>query len=437
MPVTVRRLREQRGQVSVEWVGILAILGAVFVILWATGMAGKVGGELGTAVCRIFGGECGASPIEESAQPKLPCVINDSDGKLKASVTVFSVKGGGEFRVLRQERSDGTVLVTMSGGGNLGAEFGLGGEGDVDAGGTHVGGGAQVKGGVNAQGEGGGTWQFANAKDADEFIDIVRNKARDGAIDAALPIVGPIGTSLFGEHRDVRDPDITYIQGGIGGGVKAEAADGVGYAGVKADGAVLLGTRVDHRSGERTDYLRVKASGEGSASAIIGVNLQGDADTQIAITYDKNGKPIKASVLGSLGGAGGTNIRYEPGDKPEDFLKKVKFTGSSTDGSRVEFQYDLDLKDAQVGQAFQNFLADPLSNTDDLAAAVKDHSTFQARTYDFSRDKYGASGDVALGLKFGLEGTYEGVNSHLTGAWYANGAADEMGEWTKCTSAAQ
>jgi hypothetical protein len=206
---------------------------------------------------------------------------------------------------------------------------------------------------------------------------------------------------------------------------------------VKADGAVLLGTKVDHRNGERTDYLRVKASGEGSASALIGVNLQGDADTQISVTYNKDGKPIKATVMGSLSGAGGTNVRFEPGDDPKSFLKKAKYTGSSTDGGRLEFQYDLDLRDQAVGQAFQNFLSDPLSNTDELAEQIKDHSQFQARTYDFSRDKYGAGGDVALGLKFGLEGSYEGVNSHLTGAWFANGAQNAMGEWTKCTSAAQ
>ena len=54
-------------------------------------------------------------------------------------------------------------------------------------------------------------------------VDIIRNKLRDAAIDGAVPVVGSIGTAIFGEHRDLGDPDIEYIQGGVAGDVKGEA----------------------------------------------------------------------------------------------------------------------------------------------------------------------------------------------------------------------
>jgi hypothetical protein len=436
------RWRSDRGQVSVEWVGVLALVGLVVAVLWAAGLGGKVTGELGTAVCRIFGGECGSSPAERASEPQIPCVTSDSDGRLRASVTVFSVKGGGELRLLRQQRSDGTVMLTASGGGQLGAEFGIGGGGSVDTGQGSVGAAARAKGGVNAQGEGGASWVLPDAAAADELTDILRNRARDGAIEAAAPGVGWLGVQLFGEDRPVPDPDITYVQGGVGGSAKGEVGAAVGFAEASAEGAVLLGTRTDNRTGESTTYLRLKGTGRGSAGALVGVDGQADLDGQLAITYDRDGRPVRASVIGLAGVAGGADdlnalLSNTAEESPQEWLRKVKLVGQEQDGARLEFQYDLDLRDPAVGAALQGFLDDPVGGADELGRQLVDNGQFNARAYTFDRSRYGGGADAALGIKFGLEGSYEGVDSQLVGAWYADGGSGGLREWTTCTAAAQ
>lgn len=431
--------RCERGQISIEWAGVLALVGLVVAVLWVSGLGDKIAGATGTALCNIFGGDCGGEQSAGPREPAFPCVISDSEGKLKASITVFSVKGGGEVKVLRQERSDGSVLITLAGGANLGAEFGLGGGADADAGATEVGLEAKLKAGVNGQVEGGGTWQFENGDQADEFVEIVRNYARDGAIKASVPVLGGIATDLFGEDRDVPDAAITYIQAGVGGSVKGDATGGVELAAAGLEGAALLGVRQDHRTGEDTYYMRLKGSGNVSIGALIGHDLSGDVDGQLAITFDKDGNPVKASVIGSASYAGGldnlnANIKNQT---PDDWLRGLKLTGSDNAGGRVEFQYDLPLTDDGVRDAFDRFVDDPVSGTPDLAQEIARAGEFTARTYSTEKDKYGGGLDAALGLKFGIEGSYEGVSSQLGGAWYANGTSGGVRQWASCTEAAQ
>jgi hypothetical protein len=211
--------RGQAGQTNVEWLGVMAIIVVVVglvaaasppiaqnVVCKATGMMGKV-----------FGKQWGC----EAAGPQAglpPCIVSQGDGQLKASVTVFSIKGGGKVKIVKQRRSDGKWVITVIGGGELGAQFGSpGGRVSVDTGSSEVGGGAGAEGGVVAQGEYAAAWVFDDEKRADDQIDILRNKLRDAAIDAGVPVIGSIGTSLFGEHRDLGDPDIEYLQGGVAG----------------------------------------------------------------------------------------------------------------------------------------------------------------------------------------------------------------------------
>jgi hypothetical protein len=56
-----RRAEGERGQVSVEWVGILAVIGLVVAALWASDLGPRIGAEVDRAICRITqdGGDCG------------------------------------------------------------------------------------------------------------------------------------------------------------------------------------------------------------------------------------------------------------------------------------------------------------------------------------------------------------------------------------------
>lgn len=429
------RLRGERGQTALEYLGILAAVAGVLLVLIAVApsVGERIACEIRGQIAKVTGGAGGGcgSPAA-SGEPTVPCIVADSGGKLEASLTVFSVKGGGEFRVLKQRRSDGNWLVTVAGGGELGAEFGLGGKADIEAGQTRVGGGAEVRGGVAGVGEGGGTWEFDDEAAANDFVDVVRNRARDGAIKGALPIVGHIGVAVFGEEREVPEADIAYVQGGVGADVTAGAGDVLGYVEGGLEGQAVLGTKIDRRSGERTVYFQLKGTGTGSAGALLGVSGQGDLEGQLGVTFDRSGRMVRATVTGKGAVAGSAPSLDATVHDPAQFLKSIKLVGQDAGGHRVELEGELDLTDPANHRALQQFLAIPAAGAVPLGARFAQDGEFNARTYAIEQERYGGGLSGALGIKFGIEGAYEGSNSRLTGAWYWTPTSGGVRPWTSC-----
>jgi hypothetical protein len=343
-----------------------------------------------------------------------PCIISQGDGQLKASVTVFSIKGGGKVKIIKQRRSDGKWLITVIGGGELGVEVGSpGGRVSIDTGKGSVGGGAGIEGGAVGQGEYGATWIFDDEKGANDQIDIIRNKLRDEAIDTAVPVIGSIGTHFFGEHRDLGDPDIEYIQGGVAGDVKGEAK-ALGGLSLTFEGSDALGVRWNHTDDSKTVYFQVNGKGGGSAKLIEGLGLEGAGEGQIAVTYDKNGQAIALDVIGK-GTISGTSPKIPLSDDPRAFLRNIKFQENG--GARGELQLHLDLNDPANRAAWNQFTGNPFTGADDLVSAFMDHGQAQVRTYSVSQDKYGVDVNGKAGLKFGIEGGYEGNRADLITAW--------------------
>ena len=414
-----RSIRGQRGQTNVEWLGVMAVIVAVVAaVALATPTLGKqVGCVAQQAIHKVAGQSytC-ADPSDTAALP--PCVLGEASGQLKASITVFSVKGGGKVKIIKQRRSDGTWLVTVVGGGELGAEFGSPGGGiTVDTGGSEVGGAEGVQGGVSVTGDYGGAWVFKDEKSAGDAVDIVRNKLRDKAIDAAVPIVGSIGTSLFGEDRSLGDPQIEYIQGGVSGNISGELRGGLSGLDGTANAAGVLGVRWDHKAKTKTIYLQVTADAKGEASLVKGLGIKGAADGQLAITYDEKGNPVDVQVIakGSIGG----QLPVLPPDasSAEDFLSKVTFKGNANSGYRGELQLKLDLTDPANKAAFDAFLRDPTGGAGDLTKAFLDNGRAQVRTYKTTGEDYGVDVNGKAGLEFGVEGGYEGNRADLSKAW--------------------
>jgi hypothetical protein len=343
-----------------------------------------------------------------------PCIISQGDGQLKASVTVFSIKGGGKVKIIKQRRSDGKWLITVIGGGELGVEVGSpGGRVSIDTGKGSVGGGAGIEGGAVGQGEYGATWIFDDEKGANDQIDIIRNKLRDEAIDTAVPVIGSIGTHFFGEHRDLGDPDIEYIQGGVAGDVSGEAK-ALGGLDLSLEGSDALGVRWNHQSDTKTIYFQVNGKGSGSAKLIEGLGLEGATEGQIAVTYDKDGKAIAVDVIGK-GTINGTLPKIPTSTDPRDFLSEVKFQASG--GARGELQLHLDLTNPANADAYHRFMDNPLGGADDLVDAFLKGGQAQVRAYSVSQDNYGLDVNGKFGLKFGVEGGYEGNRADLMNAW--------------------
>jgi hypothetical protein len=437
----------ERGQANVEWLGAMLVVVALVaaVVLVAPRLAPTIGCKL----AEVISGEAGACAEEEQRAEQPPCVVSDREGRVKASLTVFSVKGGGDVRALVQERSDGTVWVTLSGGGNLGLELGppAGAKASLEGFGRDIGGGADAKAGVSFTGEAGGTWRFDDRAAADEFLEIVRNRARDGAISAGGgPIAGGLWElSPFDEDRDVRAPDVVYGQAGIQGSAKADAGNLAAYGSVGADGSAVLGARHDRETGETTVFLQVKGNATLNANlGLDGVAGQAEGDVQLAVTYGRDGEPRSARILarGAYGGDADLGAAYKGitpeqwRQDPKGFLKSIGFGAASLDGRRGELQLDLDLTDASNRRAYEDFLRDPALGAVGLADRFVQDAAGQVRVYDQSRDRVGGSASGSLfDIKFGIEAGFEGTGGTIAGAWLWDPTSRELEPWVACTGA--
>jgi hypothetical protein len=65
------RLRDTSGQGTIELVGMLVIVAAIVTGIASTGLGSSLASDMGSAVCRILGGDCGEGP-ESGEEPAPP-----------------------------------------------------------------------------------------------------------------------------------------------------------------------------------------------------------------------------------------------------------------------------------------------------------------------------------------------------------------------------
>lgn len=425
--------RSQLGQTSVEYLGVIVVVAALVAVLLtaAPGVGRTITCKIEAQISRVGGGSVSGACAETSAQATEPCVIRDASGKIKASLTVASIKGGGEVKIQREYLSDGTVKVTLSGAGDLGLEGKLGAEGSADLGTFKVGTGAELKGSVSGQGETGATWTFASEKQADDFVDVVRNRGRDGLVNTLIPIAGPIITFFAGEDRPIPAPSEIYIQGGPAASGSGEATAGAGYAEAGLDLSSAAGLKLDRKAGTQTLYYQLKGSGTAGVGAIIGAGGETELEGALAITV-KDGKAIKAEITGKGSVSGSFDTDLTTGVDPKMLLKEFTGDAGAQSGYRGEVRGTLDLQDPANAAAFQAFIANPATGTTDLAGRFASSGAWDARVYTFGKDELGAGASGGLGLAFGAELGYEGVDSNLKGAWTWSANSGGIQRWADC-----
>jgi hypothetical protein len=203
--------------------------------------------------------------------------------------------------------------------------------------------------------------------------------------------------------------------------------------------------------GDKTYFFEIGGGLEASASAgppesLVDLGLGGDVKVRLAVTYDKNGQPKKALVIGQLDVTGTGAIALEDKSKDlDDLLKgltKVKAGGSSSAGGRAIFTADLDLRDSANLAAFNAFkdgrdpvTGEPLSRFDagvDLFDRFNEDATLNARFYTVTNDDVSAGFDAGI---FGVEGEYTSEDATLVDAYYR--PPDGIGgfqEWEECSA---
>jgi hypothetical protein len=299
---------------------------------------------------------------------------------------------------------------------------------------------------VAATGEYGRAWAFENEEDADEFVDLVTRKV--------TAILDPTPNMPFtDDDADIELPD--HDETTFAGGVEVSAKGSLGGSGLEGgfSGAVGVGAiyNEDEDSpnfGDRTYFFDIGSGVEGSASAgpesLVDLGLGADAKVRLAVTYDRNGRPKKALVIGQLDVTGSGAFSIE--DKSKDLddlikgLTKVNAGSTGSAGGRAIFTADLDLRDPANLAAFNAFKdgRDPVTGESvsrwDAGAGLfdrfNDDATLNARFYAVANHDVSAGFDVGV---FGVEGEYTSEDATLVDAYYR--PADGLGgfqEWEEC-----
>jgi hypothetical protein len=270
----------QRGQATIEYAAIvlaLAVaLGAAGAVAAASGggVADAVSRQIVRALCIVTGGDCDRE-LE-------PCVVSSSTRTRENGLTIAVLRLGSDRTVVREQRSDGTIVVTYTEGDVAGIDAGAGVH--VAVGGRAARLSGELGASILARSGDGAVWELRDARQADALVERLRR-----------------GRWATAEPRPVAR--LTER----GWSAVAEAAAGSrlrGALGLTA--ADVRGSRVDTARGRRTFYVRrandivatVDAGGAGASA-------QAGSSEEYAVTVHADGRPIDLAILrhGRFGGS--------------------------------------------------------------------------------------------------------------------------------------
>jgi hypothetical protein len=404
-----------RGQAGVDYVAVVllvvAVLGAAALAADASGIPHSVHHQMLRAMCIVRGGDC--------EQDRAPCPVatDRRDDAVGARILVFRI--GQDKTVVREERSDGTVAVTVAYGREAGLEVADGVRLSVSLGHGGIGFGGELTASAVATREHGYTWLLRDHQAADDIV--ARLRVSRGELER-LVAAGRMPA-----------PSQRYGQGGFT--VTGSVSRGSEFGGsLGLSSADVTGSRVDVRTGRRTFY--VQRTVEGSLSLTSGGGgLTGArrARERYAVTYDRSGRPVDLMVM--------TAGRYRASiDLPARLQSAVALLSAPTGHSRTYVEEThLDLTDPEslrVAAAFLEKLRHPravglgslagVANT--LRHRLDAAGVVHARVYDADERRYGVEGSVSVkGIRIGGELSRTLEDSHLVAA--TTRGLD--GEWRK------
>jgi hypothetical protein len=381
-------MRSARGQGTVEYLAVVLLV-ALVAGAGAAVAAGGAGPGIATAVprqliralCVVRGGACD--------RDRAACPVRSQTTRAGATVTVAFVKLGRHHLLLREERSDRSVVLTLVEERSGGAEAGTDARAVLRLGRSQVAVGGEVRAAALIRIGSGSTW-VARGAAADMLERRLRTHfaaapARDlapGFLERRVLPALPAPVETFGDRG-------IEVSGDLG------LARGAGSVAAGLSAADVAGTRVDRVTGRRTFYLRrsneLDASG---AVASAGADGAAAGETEYALTVDRDGRPVDLAVIasGSLGGSIDLPTRLQP---------LAGMLDVPTRGRRAWVtESHLDLTDAESLAVARNLLAavreprprlgGPAGISPALERRLDERAVVDARTYTLAGSEYGA-----------------------------------------------
>ena len=408
-----------------EYAAVLALAATVLAVTGLFVGGAPIGNDvvrgLERALCRVTGASCATLELQA-------CTVRSRETQGELGVKLTLVKLGGSLSLLREERSDGTVDVSLIDGAEVAPTAGLGASGGVRLGGDRLGGGAITKAELLVRLGRRRVWRRPDAASADRLVtDIVENVAA-GAAERALPVVGT-GVRrlahLAGYDGDTLPPaDVTGLSGGVDGALEAELPS---LAAVKAGFSASLGGTHDRRAGTWTYLFSLDGEGEVALTrAAGGTGLTGQGGATVAVTYDRRRRPVALRVTTAGVGRGALGLGL-PGHR-----------AGGGGAQRVEITSSLDLEHADNRAAYEHLLRalDPIraaalpGAVAGLAARIRAGARVDVDRYSSSATEYGADGELAVGARVGGSVRVSRTATELQDAWTrpAGGAWEQRGD---------
>jgi Flp pilus assembly pilin Flp len=392
----------ERGQATVEYVAVVTVLAVVLAAALgvlpgaAREIPDAVAAAIHRAICVVSGGDC------FGAGGPRPCVLGRASRAHEKHLAIGIGRLADGRVVVREERSDGTVAVTVGRFDSAGVGIVAGAEASV--------GGRQVKGSLEAVVSGragdGRRWVLPDGAAADRLIE--RLAEDDGGVGGGL---GGIVDFARGEGGDGADERFVRF------GVDVEATGALKALGLGASArglrALSDGVRVDRRTGERTLFLERDHGVTGALTAPL-TRLGGGLGREVGaeLTFDRDGRPVR--LLLRAAGASDGSAKMGP--------------YASAGGDRVEAEARIDLTEPGTRALAGRLLDHPSAATArELAGHLVDRARIDVRTYATTHDERRKGASAGLFGKLG----YEEIET-LDGARLVSAAGREPGQgWAR------
>ncbi len=379
----MRAMGSERGQATVDYVALIAVLALLIVPTAAAvagggpGVANAVLGQLRRALCIVTGGMC---PVHE----RRPCVVAGDSDTRHVAVSIAFVRLDEDRYVLRERLSDGTVRLTVAERDGAGLEAGIGARAKLKLKGRSIGVDREARGAIQGVLGHGKVYLAKDDRAADGLLRSIQRRA--------LPFGGP-------------RPRQVIFEGGIRGlgrvGLGGPAA-GIGLDGVAE---TIVGVRRDERSGEISISLGTGGWGWALLSAVrAGPTGIGEGDVGLVLTLDRRRRPIELALNATGTVAGGSKLPFGLAG-PIGIGAGDRDANVNMRGRRWELGARVDLRDPAVAAAWKAFRHDPTSSATlrALGGRLRDRAHVDVRSYAVRSQSDGGALSLAFGLKLGGE----------------------------------
>lgn len=266
----------QRGAISIEFAGLVLVAALVAGVVLTAVASPQVAQTITTAVCRIITlgqGSCELPDLAADRLPSEPCTVAVSGYSVNGRADIVSLGVGGERAVSQEQLSSGQYRVVISDMTSVGAQTGVGFEGEItleggafgDFSGTSFGSSMGASAEIMAEGRTFETYIVGTEEEATQLYQdalydatVIRATEGTGVFRHALTPLARLAGSAFGREA-LPEPTSTTHLGGVSTNASAWVTPVVGTAEAAIGGEALMGV-TENENGTVTVHTMVASS---------------------------------------------------------------------------------------------------------------------------------------------------------------------------------